>query len=217
MDGESPPLTTHVVGWRAFVIPGTVVAELNPKQQRFVEEYLRDLNATQAAIRSGYSARTANEQGSRLLANVSVAEAVARAKAERSARVGLTADRVIEELAAVAFARMPDFADWGTGRQMGLTPSEELTDQQAAAVAQVVETEKFIKTLGEDEQLMSRERSIKLHDKLGALKLLCQHLGIAAEKHEHSGPGGEPLHIEVKARDYREALGAFLPPESTDG
>jgi phage terminase small subunit len=180
------------------------VAELNPKQQRFVEEYLKDLNATQAAIRAGYSAKTAQEQGSRLLSNVMVADALARAKAERSARIGLTADRVLEELAAVAFARMPDYADWGTGKQMGLKPSEELTDQQAAAVAQVVEIEKFIKTLGEDEQLMSRERSIKLHDKMGALKLLCQHLGIGTEKHTVS------VEIKREAEKLAEELGIPL-------
>lgn len=191
---------------------------LTPRQERFVEEYLVDLNGTQAAIRAGYSARTANEQSTRLLANVHVAEAVARAKAERSARLGLHADRVLLELAAIGFARMPDYAEWGTGSQMRLKRSGELTDMQSAAVAQIVETEKFIKSTGEDEQLMSRERSIKLHDKLGALKLLGNHIGMFSEKHEHSGPGGEPVQIEVKARDYRDGLTPFLPPsEGSDG
>ena len=183
------------------------MADLNPRQARFVEEYLIDLNATQAAIRAGYSARTANEQGSRLLANASVADAVARAKAERSARIGLTADRVLEELAAVAFARMPDYADWGSGRQMGLKPSDGLTDQQAAAVAQVVETEKYIKSLGKGEELMSRERSIKLHDKLGSLKLLGQHIGMFTEKHELTGKDGEPLVFTI-AIDRRDDAGS---------
>jgi len=177
------------------------LAGLNPRQERFIEEYLRDLNATQAAIRAGYSARTAQEQGSRLLSNVMVSEAVARAKAERSARIGLTADRVLEELAAVAFARMPDFADWGTGKQMGLKPSEQLTPQQAAAVAQVVETEKFIKTVGEDEQLMSRERSIKLHDKVSALVKLGQHIGMFADKRTIT------LEIKREAEALAEELG----------
>ena len=117
----------HGAGFLCF---WSKMAGLTPRQERYVEEYLRDLNATQAAIRAGYSARTAQEQGSRLLSNVMVAEAVARAKAERSARIGLHADRVLEELAAVAFARMPDFADWGTGKQMGLKPSEEPADDE---------------------------------------------------------------------------------------
>ena len=64
------------------------------KQDRFVKEYLIDLNATQAAIRAGYSPKTANEQG--LLANVSVQEAIAKAMAERSKRTGISQDRVIQ-------------------------------------------------------------------------------------------------------------------------
>lgn len=177
------------------------MAALTPRQERFVEEYLRDLNATQAAIRSGYSARTANEQGARLLANASVAEAVARAKADRSARLGLTQDRVLQELAAVAFARMPDFAEWGDDSQISLKPSDGLTDDQAAAVAQVTETEKFIKSVDRGEQLMSRERSIKLHDKLAALKLLGQHIGMFAERHTVT------LEIKREAQEIAEELG----------
>ena len=72
------------------------MAKLTAKQQRFVEEYLIDLNATQAAIRAGYSPKTANEQGARLLANASVQEAIAKAMAERSRRTGISQDRVIQ-------------------------------------------------------------------------------------------------------------------------
>lgn len=187
---------------------------MNPRQARFVEEYLIDLNATQAAIRSGYSARSAEVQGSRLLSNANVADAVARAKAERSARIGLTQDRVIEELVAIGFARMPEYVEWGTGSQMVLKRSDSLDERQAAAVAQVTESEKFVKTIGEGEQLMSRERSIKLHDKVGTLKLLGQHIGMFPDRHEISGPGG--AEIVVKARDYREGLAPFLPPADDD-
>lgn len=190
------------------------MAELNPRQARFVEEYLIDLNATQAAIRSGYSARSAEVQGSRLLSNANVADAVARAKAERSARIGLTQDRVVEELVAIGFARMPEYVEWGTGAQMVLKRSDSLDDRQAAAVAQVTESEKFVKTIGEGEQLMSRERSIKLHDKVSTLKLLGQHIGMFPDRHEISGPGG--TEIQIKARDYREGLAPFLPPADDD-
>lgn len=74
---------------------------LTPKQQAFVDEYVIDLNATQAATRAGYSARTANEQGARLLANASVSDAIAKAIAERSKRVQRTADDVMRDLAAI--------------------------------------------------------------------------------------------------------------------
>ncbi len=71
---------------------------LTPKQARFVEEYLIDLNATQAAIRAGYSAKTANEQGAQLLAKLSIREAVAEAQAIRSKRTEITQDEVIQGL-----------------------------------------------------------------------------------------------------------------------
>jgi hypothetical protein len=72
--------------------------QLSPRQRRFVEEYLTDLNATQAAIRAGYSARTANEQGPRLLVNVGIATAIQTAQEARSQRVLITQDDVLRGL-----------------------------------------------------------------------------------------------------------------------
>ena len=74
------------------------MANLTHKQQRFVEEYLIDLNATQSAIRAGYSEKTANEQGSRLLVNVSISEAIKEAQQERQKRTLVTQDDVIRGL-----------------------------------------------------------------------------------------------------------------------
>ncbi len=74
------------------------MSDLTPKQARFVEEYLLDLNATQAAIRAGYSKKTANEQGAQLLAKLSIRQAVAEAQAIRSKRTEITQDEVIQGL-----------------------------------------------------------------------------------------------------------------------
>ncbi len=71
---------------------------LTPKQARFVEEYLVDLNATQAAIRAGYSPKTAYSQGERLLKNVEVHRAIQEAQEARSERTGITQDEVIQGL-----------------------------------------------------------------------------------------------------------------------
>lgn len=68
---------------------------LTPKQQRFVDEYLIDLNATQAAIRAGYSAKTANEIGAQNLAKLSIQKAIEAAKNQRQQRTQITQDRVI--------------------------------------------------------------------------------------------------------------------------
>lgn len=77
---------------------------LTPKQQRFVAEYLKDLNATQAAIRAGYSAKTAEQQGYQLLQKTSVAEAVAEGQRQHTHEAGVTAQKVIGELSNIAFA-----------------------------------------------------------------------------------------------------------------
>ena len=71
---------------------------MTPKQARFVQEYLIDLNATQAATRAGYSAKTAQEQGSRLLSNVMVANAVAAAQQKASERLEVTLDSIARQL-----------------------------------------------------------------------------------------------------------------------
>ena len=86
------------------------MANLTPKQQRFVEEYLIDLNATQSAIRAGYSEKTAQEQSSRLLSNVMVQEAVQKAKNKLSERTELTVDMVVNGLLKEA----QDYAEGST-------------------------------------------------------------------------------------------------------
>lgn len=75
--------------------------KLTAKQKAFVNEYLVDLNATQAAIRAGYSKKTAQEQSSRMLSNVMVQEALKELMDKRSEKVGLMADQVLEELKAM--------------------------------------------------------------------------------------------------------------------
>jgi hypothetical protein len=110
-------------------------SELTPKQRRFVDEYLVDLNATQAAIRAGYSARTANEQGARLLANASLAAAVQSAQLARSERVRITQDDVLRGLHREA-TRMGDgsshsarVAAWGLiGKHLGMFDRRQLDE-----------------------------------------------------------------------------------------
>lgn len=80
------------------------MADLTPRQARFVDEYLIDLNATQAAIRAGYSAKTALQQGPRLLGNVGVAEAIAAAQAKRAERTRVEADWVLRQWVEIASA-----------------------------------------------------------------------------------------------------------------
>jgi len=169
---------------------------LNDRQARFVAEYLVDLNATQAAIRAGYSARTAYSAGERLLRNVEVAAAIAEAQAARSRRTEVTADRVVLELARVAFGDPRRVMSWGPGG-VKLRPSAELADEDAAIVAEVGET-----TTKEGGAVR-----LKAVDKLGALRLLGQHLGMFGERADAGAAAGahEPGPLETVADVKREA------------
>ena len=136
---------------------------LTARQARFVAEYLIDLNATQAAIRAGYSERTAEQQGPRLLGNVGVAVAIQAAQAKRAQRTEITQDRVLTELARVGFADLRKAVTWG-GESVTLKDSGEIDDDTAMAVAEVSQGPNGIK--------------IKLHDKLAALDKIARHLGM---------------------------------------
>ena len=84
--------------------------KLNPRQQRFVEEYLTDLCASQAAVRAGYSEKTAKQIGSRLLTHVDVQAAIEKGKADLAERTGKSQEWVIEKLTAVHDASMKETA-----------------------------------------------------------------------------------------------------------
>jgi phage terminase small subunit len=116
------------------------VSDLTPKQAQFVREYLIDLNATQAAIRTGYSAKTAYSQGQRLLRDVEIAKALAEAQAARSERTEITADMVLQELWAIGRANPNELIEyrraccrhcWGEGHRHQYTEGEMATRRAA--------------------------------------------------------------------------------------
>jgi phage terminase small subunit len=141
------------------------------------------LNATQAAIRAGYSEATAYSQGQRLLKNVEVAAFIESAMAERAERTEITADRVLRELALIGFANMADYMSAGPDGDPFLDFSG-LTRDQAAALAEVT-VEDFKDGRGEDAREVRRIK-FKLADKKGALVDIGRHLGMFKDKVEHS-------------------------------
>lgn len=145
--------------------------QLSEQRQRFVDEYLIDLNGTQAAIRAGYSPKTANEQAARLLANVSIQEAIAKAMAERSKRTGINQDRVVLELAKIAFVKMTDVVDPDTGEILPNASDDDLA---------CIESVKFKQS--DNQYGGSIEREVKLSPKMKALELLGKHLGMWNDK-----------------------------------
>lgn len=150
---------------------------MTPKQQRFVEEYLIDCNATQAAIRAGYSPKTANEQGCRLLANVSISDAVAAGRAKLTKKAEITAERVIAELGKLAFLDIRKaFHEDGN-----LKPIHEIDDDTSAAISGL-EVESIYGGRGEDRDNIGTIKKIKLSDKRGALDSLAKILGMVTDK-----------------------------------
>lgn len=146
---------------------------MTKKQKRFCEEYLIDLNATQAAIRAGYSPDTAKAIGCENLTKPDIRAHIDRAMAERSRRTGVNADRVVQELAKIAFVNATDVIDPKTA-----TVKENALPEDTAAIQSVK-----VKTFGED----GLEREIKMADKLRALEMLGRHLGMFKDKLELSG------------------------------
>lgn len=144
---------------------------LTDKQEQFCLEYLTDLNATQAAIRAGYSENTANEQGSRMLAKVNVQRRIAELQAERAERLQIQQDDILRELASIAFASPAHYMDVvqvdGTSRIL-VKPTAEWTEQQKAAVTSIKNTPNGVE--------------IRLSDKVKALELLGKHLGMFNRK-----------------------------------
>ena len=146
---------------------------MTQKQKRFIEEYLIDLNATQAAIRAGYSPDTAQQTGSENLSKPVIRAQIDRAIAERSKRTGVNAERVVQELAKIAFVNAAEVIDPKTA-----TVKEDALPEDTAAIQSVK-----VKTFGED----GLEREIKMADKLKALELLGKHLGMFKDRIELSG------------------------------
>ncbi len=157
--------------------------ELTPKIKRFCEEYIKDLNGTQAAIRAGYSPKTANEQAARLLAKVSVQNYISELKHSLSNKNEGLAQQVIDELKKLGFANIQDYIE----------PENEIKDltkidrDKAAAVESIKKTVTEFNGGGESS---GKKTSIqfKLYDKISALEKLGRHLGIFELDNQQKAP-----------------------------
>lgn len=150
---------------------------LTPKQARFVEEYLRDLNATQAAIRAGYSEKTANEQGAQLLAKPAVAEAVDAAKLARSVETRVGNRYVLRSLVEQAEADLKDLFDPKTN---DLLPIEQRPPVWRTGLVQSVEIEALFAGHGKDRIQVGNTKKIRLADRTRILELIGKHAHVNA-------------------------------------
>ncbi len=144
-----------------------------PKQQRFVEEYLVDLNATQAAIRAGYSAKTAGQIGDENLKKPEIKEAIQARRKELSEKVEITQERVLKEYARLAFLDPRKLFD-NTGAPL---PIRDLDDDTAAAIIGL-----DVVQVGNAEVGVGDVLKYKMADKKGALDSVARHLGMFNDK-----------------------------------
>lgn len=158
--------------------------KLNARQQRFVDEYLVDLNATQAAIRAGYSRHTARMIGSENLTKPDIASAIQEALQERSARTQITADRVLRELARIAFFDIRRLLD-DNGEPL---PLQDLDDDTAAGIAGLeTATERGQRDSDGNEAPATHIRKYRIADKNAALTNAMRHLGMLRDRVEMNG------------------------------
>lgn len=151
---------------------------LTAKQQRFVEEYPIDLNATQAAIRAGYSAKTAHATGHENLRKPEIAKAISDLKAERSAQTGINARWVLERLGKEVEADMADLYD----ESGNLKPVKEWPLIWRTGLVAGVDVETIAEGAG-------RVTKIKISDRTKRIELIGKHVDVQAfkDKIEHSG------------------------------
>lgn len=153
---------------------------LTARQKRFAEEYIVDLNASQAAIRAGFSVKASRQSGARLLSNVDIQAYIRELMDKRAERVHITQDMVLRELAKIGFSDIRKVVKWGEtmvrssegdeGEEMvpyhglALVDSDDVDESTAGAIAEVSQGRDGLK--------------VKLHDKKGALVDIGRHLGM---------------------------------------
>lgn len=159
---------------------------LNARQQKFVLEYLKDLNATQAAIRAGYTEKTAYAQGSRLLSYAEISEAIATRQGKALAKLDVSAERILRERARLAFFDPRKLFD-DAGEPIHVS---KLDDDTAACIAGL-----DVCVQGNSEMGFASVLKIKLADKNASLTALEKINGLYSSGDEPAGVLNIHVHI----------------------
>jgi phage terminase small subunit len=154
------------------------------REERFCREYITDLNGTRAAIRAGYSAKTARTKGAQLLAKVSVQAILAELRKRETEKLDLNAEKVLRELALMGFSNMLDYMQVQSDGTAYVDLSR-VTRDQAAAIQELVTEEYQSEGNDEEEPRVVTKVKFKLADKKGALELLGKHLKLFGDEQPH--------------------------------
>lgn len=149
----------------------------NPSQNKFVQEYLVDFNATQAAIRAGYKKNNANVTGSSLLSNPNIMRMIQERAKLQMEKVEITKEQVLRELGRIAFSDVTQFYN----EEGQFKDFSELTDDQKSLLASVETFEEF-ESVGKGIKIKIGEtKKIKVWDKMKALEILAKHFGLYSD------------------------------------
>ena len=159
--------------------------KLTDKQSRFIDEYLIDLNATQAAIRAGYSEKTAQEIGAQNLSKLIISEEIQKRMQKRSESTEITAERVLKEYAKIAFTNLPGIVNFNKG-MMSIEDFQNLNEDQKACIKKF-KCKTVVSMTESGDEVPVEMVEVELHDKQNALGMIGKHLGMFTEKVEHSG------------------------------
>ena len=182
-----------------YVIGVVSVAKLTEKQKRFVAEYLVDLNATQAAIRAGYSKKTAEVIGYENLRKPQIADEIEKRQEKLRNKLEITQERVIEEIAGIAFANASDFVTITATGLLDVKPTSKMPKEKLPALAGI-------------KYSANGAVEIKLHDKPAALRMLAEHLGLFNQSNGN-GLDAENNIFEVIDQSTGEELDTSAIPE----
>ena len=177
---------------------------LSYKQQRFIDEYMIDFNGTQAAIRAGYSPRTAGVQAYQLVTDARIQAELKSRTAKLSEQASITVAEIVERLAAILRATMRDYLRVTAKGELALDFSRA-TPQQMAAVQHL----EIDRAAGEDADGAKKFR-LRLYDKIAAADKLLRHLGAYRDRVEHSGPEGGPIEVATPPVTAERRLAAVI-------
>jgi phage terminase small subunit len=183
---------------RRSAAPGKRKRSITDKQALFVEHYVQSLNATQSAIKAGYSAKSAEWQGYQLLQNPLVSAAISQYSEKRSQNIGLTTERLLQEAMRLAFFDIRKLVD-GEGNPI---PIQQLDDDTAAAIQGLeLATEKS----RDDDGVVTTVRKYKIADKNSAIERLFKHKGLFKADNDQANPGSAMAQFmaELSARGSR--------------
>ena len=172
-------------------------AKLTAKQEKFCQEYLVDLNATQAAIRARYSKKTAQRIGSENLLKPVIQTEIQKLQFARSQRTEITADMVLKELALIGFADMADFIRID---EDGLIQANRLDslEKNKSRIIKKVKEKRTVKTTLDGAQVLESFYEFELYDKLKSLEMIGKHLGMFNDKQDDGTESPEDKALKMR-------------------